>query len=698
WAQMIGYTKEKLEPFTFDTWKKMIHPEDLQKCLNKIQEHFSDKSSRYECQFRMNHKKGHYIWIQDKGKVFGKTQEGKPLLMYGTHQDITQTKEASEQLERFFSLNLDLLCIADTDGNFIKVNKVWEKILGYTVEELEKRKFLEFVHPDDVESTLKAISKLSDQIIVTGFTNRYRAKDGSYRYFEWYSQPYNKLIYAVARDVTERINNQETLQESEEKFRLMFQYSPVGIFNFDKNGVLLDVNDNFVNIIGSSRKALIGLNMMNLPDKKLVRAVEEALNGRQGYYNDEYHPVTSNKSVYVKGVFTSIKDNEGNFVVGIGIFEDISEQKKNEKALIKAKEEAQAANRAKSDFLASMSHEIRTPINGVIGFSDLLKSTPLNDTQREYNDIVRQSANSLLGIINDILDFSKIEAGKFELQYEKTNLYATIDSALNLLNYKTLEKDIELLQSGSRNMPEFVYTDPLRLRQILLNLLSNAVKFTDKGEVELVVKKLNENPQKKLVRIYFAVKDTGIGIKEDQIQRILEPFNQGDNINTNKFEGTGLGLAITKTLLEKMGSQLTIESTFGKGSTFSFELRLKYYDSKPKEVLIVDEKRGTEEKDTESDTIGKKILIVEDNKINMQYLETVLRAENKNLTVLNAYDGETALDLFKKERPDAIFMDIQLPKMNGYEVTKRIRLMDKEIPIIAITARASSPSLPSKPF
>ena len=575
WAKMIGYEWEELQPFSFEKWQRFIHPEDFNHCMQKLDHNLLTRNERYECHFRMKHKQGHWIWVQDKGKVFERTPDGKPLLMYGTHQDITQ-----------------------------------------------------------------------------------------------------------------KIMDEQHLRQNEEKFRLMFQYSPVGIFSFDKEGVLLDVNDNFVHIIGSTRKALIGLNMLNLPDKKLVAAVNKAINGQRGYFDDVYHAVTSDRKVQVRGVFNAITDDDGRFVTGIGIIEDISEQKKAENAIIKAKEEAQAANRAKSDFLASMSHEIRTPITGVIGFSDLLNSTPLNDTQKEYNDIVRQSANSLLGIINDILDFSKIEAGKFELQYEKTNLYETIDSALNLLNYKALEKGIELMQSGSRNIPEFVYTDPIRLRQILLNLLSNAVKFTEKGEVELIVKKLEEDAEKKTIRLYFAVKDTGIGIKEEHIHKILEPFNQGDNINANKFEGTGLGLAITKSLLEKMGSQLAIESTFGKGSTFSFELQLNYHDAKPKEVPIVGEKTQTDEKATHSDTARKTILIVEDNKINMQYLETVLKAENKTVNVINAIDGEQALTLFEQHHPDLILMDIQLPKMNGYEVTKRIRSTDREVAIIAITARA----------
>ncbi|MFW6262682.1 MAG: PAS domain S-box protein [Thermotogota bacterium] len=626
-------------------------------------------------------------YIEEIAKKRMRTSAELIALIYQNKKDEEALEEASKQLERFFSLNLDLLCIADTEGYFVKVNKAWETTLGYPVEQLENRKFLDFVHPDDVESTLGAMSQLKEQKNVLKFINRYHTKDGTYRYLEWYAKPYGKLIYSAAHDITQKIYDDEALRESEEKYRLMFKNSPVGIFNFDKNGVLLDVNDSFVRIIGSSREVLIGLNMLNLPDKMFVHAVKRALNGQQGYYNDEYHAVTSGKSLHVRGVFSSIEDNEGNFVVGIGIIEDISEQKKTEQALIKAKEEAQAANRAKSDFLASMSHEIRTPINGVIGFSELLEATPLNATQREYNDIVQHSAKSLLTIINDILDFSKIEAGKLELQPEKTNLYEIIDSALNLLNYKAAEKGIELIQSGSKNVPKSVYVDPIRLRQILLNLLSNAVKFTEEGEVELKVRKNDEDTQKKVVRLLFAVTDTGIGIPEENIQKILEPFNQGNNTVTQKFVGTGLGLAITKSLLAKMGSQLTIESTVGVGSTFSFELALKYPKPDTKEGISVDKKTVSVERHP-SETSNKKVLIVEDNKINMQYIETVLKAEYKNLTIINAHDGESAIELFVQEHPDLILLDIQLPKMNGYEVTGRIKQIDKHVPIIAITAKA----------
>ena len=686
WAKMGGYTKEELQPTTIETWQSLAHPEDLKTCTKHLEKHFSGETDTYECQFRMKHKKGHWIWVFDKGKVFEKTPDGKPLLMYGTHQDMTKQKEASEELERFFSINLDLLCIADMDGNFIKINKAWETILGFKVEELEKRKFLDFVHPDDMENTINALSELDKQKLVTNFVNRYRTKDGTYRYIEWHSRPYGKFIYAAARDITERIKNEEALRESEEKFRLMFRYSPVGIINFDKNGVIVDANDSFTTIIGSPRKLLIGLNMLNLPDKKLVAAIKISLKGEQGYYNGEYHATTSGKKVQVRGVFTSIKDNDDNFVMGIGIIEDISEQKKAEKALIKAKEEAQAANKAKSDFLASMSHEIRTPINGVIGFSELLKSTPLSENQKEYNDIVVHSAKSLLGIINDILDFSKIEAGKLELRMEKFDLNEIIDSALSILNFQAVEKNIELVQSISRNVPKFIYADPIRLRQILLNLLSNAVKFTDEGEVELMIRKKDEDVRKKRVRLHFSVRDTGIGIKEEHVQKILEPFNQGNNMITHKYGGTGLGLAITKSLLEKMDSQLTIKSTVGKGSIFSFELELRYEVPTPKPYEVESETIATE--DTIPKTDEKKILIVEDNRINMQYLETVLKTENKNLAILNAYDGETGLEMFKTEHPDLILMDSQLPKMNGYQVTGKIREIDKKVPIIAITARA----------
>lgn len=683
WATMLGYTKKELEPTTFETWERLTHPDDLKTSKTIIDKHFQGKTKNYRLELRMKHKNGNWVWVFDKGKVFERTPDGKPLMMFGTHQDITQKKQTQEELEKFFSINLDLLCITDSDGNFIRVNMAWEEILGYTKEEIERKNFLDFIHPDDLQGTLKTMEVLKKDIQVNGFINRYKTTDGEYRFLEWNSTPSGDVIYGAARDITDKITAQEALKESEQKYRLAFKHSPVGIINFDKDGRITDTNDRLLEILGTSRDAILGVELLSSPDKQLVKAVKKALNGKNGFYDGVYQNITSKKAVPAVGIVTSVQNAEGEFMMGLGIIEDVTRQKNTEAALIKAKEEAQLASKAKSDFLANMSHEIRTPINGVIGFSEILKSTPLNEDQIEYNDIVLHSARLLLGIINDILDFSKIEAGKLELNLEKTSLLELIESTMSIFTYASNEKGIELIESISRAVPEFIITDSLRLKQVLMNLLSNAIKFTSSGEVELIVRKIEIMEEKKRARLKFSVKDTGIGIEEKHKKAILEPFNQGDYRVTHKFGGTGLGLAITKSLLEKMGSILEIESTFDEGSTFSFELEVEYAD-------FAVEKRETDspEEDTKKlKKLGKTVLIVEDNVINMQYVESVLKMADKSINIIKAFNGKEALELFESTKPQLILLDIQLPDIDGYAVTQKIRETDKDTPIIAITAQ-----------
>ena len=220
WAEIAGYTLPELAPVSIDTWMALAHPDDLKKSEELLQRHFNGESAYYEAENRMKHKNGSWIWVLDRGKVIEWSTDGEPVRMFGTHSDISTQKQAeldlidkNEELETFFSVNLDLLCIADTDGNFIKINKAWTDILGYPTEELERRKFLEFIHPDDLDATLDAMSKLAEQEKVLNFVNRYRCSDGTYRYIEWRSHPYGKLIYAAARDITDRIKYQEKIEE-----------------------------------------------------------------------------------------------------------------------------------------------------------------------------------------------------------------------------------------------------------------------------------------------------------------------------------------------------------------------------------------------------------------------------------------------------------------------------------------------------
>ncbi|HKX41317.1 MAG TPA: ATP-binding protein [Burkholderiaceae bacterium] len=426
---------------------------------------------------------------------------------------------------------------------------------------------------------------------------------------------------------------------------------------------------------------------------------------------EEDHVGADGSSTRVETIKTALRDGEGRVAGTVGIARDITARRQAETER-EARRAAEAANRAKSDFLAHMSHEIRTPMNAIVGMSYLALQSGLTPQQQNYVQKIHAAAESLLGIINDILDFSKIEAGKLDIEAIAFNLDDVMHGLNSLVGMSAEAKGLALQFMLPQQLPTAVVGDPARLRQVLLNLGDNAVKFTERGEVVIAIEIVERHARS--VRLRFEVRDTGIGMTPDEQRRLFQPFSQGDSSTSRRYGGTGLGLSISRHLVRMMGGgDIEVHSAPGRGSRFRFELpfelqsnlqaSLQREPAAPplprSEILsgggVPSESRATRAArrqgallDHQARLRGAHVLLVEDNDVNREIATTLL--DRAGIVVSVACDGRQALEMLACGRFDAVLMDCQMPVMDGYEATRQLRLQPqwRELPVIAMTANA----------
>ena len=401
------------------------------------------------------------------------------------------------------------------------------------------------------------------------------------------------------------------------------------------------------------------------------------------YTIDKRYITKTGKVKYIQISVSTHRHNENVELIIANII-DISHRKESEALLLKAKEEAEAASRSKSEFLAMMSHEIRTPMNGILGMAQLINSTPLTTEQKEYIEMIIGSGDTLVKVINDILDFSKIEFGKFKLDIHPFDLYKAIETVVKIVSFDTKNKKLPLHLEISDLVPREILSDENRLKQILLNILNNAVKFTERGGVKLKVRLLRISMEH--CRILFKVIDTGIGIPKEKQSLLFASFSQVDISNRRKYGGTGLGLVISKKLCELMDGSISVKSKSNWGTVFSFSIKASIQlDSMSIEKIL-----HNPLKPLSIDQTSLEVLIVEDNFVNQKLLSKLLK--KLNILSVIANNGKEAIEILTKKKFPLIFMDIQMPELDGIETTKIIReeMKDNTTIIIALTANAMS--------
>jgi PAS domain S-box-containing protein len=724
WCDYTGGTPEMSRDLG---WQPVLHPYDLANCVERRTLAIA-AGEAYEVEYRLRRAAdGAYRWHLGRALPVH-NPEGGIIRWFGTCTDVDDQKRAEQEVReaclRIQNLNDTLeqsvrertlqlrqsqelfrnlvegvkeysILTLDPQGCFTSWTNAAERLEGYSSTEILGKSFSCFYTPGDIKrghpAEVLAAATLNGRFEEQGWRVR---KDGTKFWAEVLItamrdetgrlQGFSK----ITRDITERKENDEKTRQSEEQFRALLESAPDAVVIADKEGAIVLVNAQAERMFGYQRQEMVRqpVEMLLPRGARTVQAqqgesdVESASVRRMGIGLELSGIRKTGEEFAVEVSLSPIETAQGSWVAAA--VRDIGERKSVERLLVIARQRAEEANRAKSAFLAAMSHEIRTPMNAILGMSDLLSETELNDAQRQYVQVFRRAGSNLLYLINNILDFSKIEAGHFDLEQTEFQLRELLDQTIELVAPKTKAKGLALVLRLNPNVANRFTGDANRLRQVLINLLGNAIKFTEAGEVAVTVQEPEAGPAGHLE---FLVSDTGIGIPQEQLEAIFEDFKQGDSSTTRKYGGSGLGLAISRRIVERMGGTLSVTTVLGKGSTFRFSVPLQPAPERPEEQVAA-----------VHDFHGQHVAVIDSNTTNCLILRETLGGWGIETTEFSSC--ENALAALTQMPPAAcayalIIIDRQVDSRvdggrfpaNGFETATQIRAVFQDLPLIMLS-------------